>query len=406
MAVADDDFGLLGRYANGRDEAAFAELVRRHVNLVYSAAARRVGQRQLAEDVTQAVFVILAKKAKSLRRSNPLSAWLLTTVRYAAANALKIEARRRRHERAAAAALAVSGACSANPSDVLVWQEIASELDDAVLKLSVLDRTAVLLRFFEDRPIHDIAVALNVTEGAAKQRLSRSVEKLRQRLERSGATFAPIGAAGLMTALAAHAVRAAPMGLVQSSCAAATGGAVAGAGITIAKGAITMMTWTKAKIAAALVASAMIAGTGGVISINRAVAQNTPAPSKAAAPAPARAKAKSNGPSLATAPPVVIQSVPASGSTDVDPATTEIKVTYSKDMADGSWSWSTWGEENYPKTTGKPHYEADKRTCVMPVQLQPGKFYAIWLNSQNFGNFRDAEGKSAVPYLLVFETKK
>jgi hypothetical protein len=79
-------------------------------------------------------------------------------------------------------------------------------------------------------------------------------------------------------------------------------------------------------------------------------------------------------------------------------------MTYSKDMKDGTWSWSTWGTDTFPQTTGKPHYLADKRTCVLPVHLQPGKFYATWLNSDNFANFKDAGGTSAVPYLLVFRT--
>jgi hypothetical protein len=110
-------------------------------------------------------------------------------------------------------------------------------------------------------------------------------------------------------------------------------------------------------------------------------------------------------PSLATAPPVVVKAIPEAGSDSVDPATTEIKVTYSKDMKDHSWSWSTWGSNTFPPTTGKPHYLDDKRTCVLPVHLSPGKTYAIWLNSNNFGNFKDTSGNSAVPYLLVFETK-
>jgi hypothetical protein len=109
--------------------------------------------------------------------------------------------------------------------------------------------------------------------------------------------------------------------------------------------------------------------------------------------------------SLASAPPVVVKSIPQSGSDDVDPAITEIKVTYSKDMKNGTWSWSTWGKDTFPETTGKPHYLEDKRTCVLPVKLKPGKIYAIWLNSGNFGNFKDASGQSAVPYLLIFKTK-
>jgi RNA polymerase sigma-70 factor (ECF subfamily) len=109
---------------------------------------------------------------------------------------------------------------------------------------------------------------------------------------------------------------------------------------------------------------------------------------------------------LDSAPPVVVRSVPAAGSTDVDPGLSEIQVTFSKTMMDGSWSWSTWGQENFPETTGKTHYLADGRTCVLPVKLQPGKFYASWLNSDKYGNFKDKSGQSSVPYLLTFSTAK
>jgi RNA polymerase sigma-70 factor (ECF subfamily) len=108
---------------------------------------------------------------------------------------------------------------------------------------------------------------------------------------------------------------------------------------------------------------------------------------------------------LTNAPPVVVKADPQAGADNVDPSLTEIKVTFSKDMTDGSWSWSTAGKDNFPEVTAKPHYLADKRTCVAPVKLKPGKTYAIWLNSENFGNFKDADGRSAVPYLLVFKTK-
>ena len=109
--------------------------------------------------------------------------------------------------------------------------------------------------------------------------------------------------------------------------------------------------------------------------------------------------------SLSAAPPVVVNTVPAAGADGVDPGLTEIRVTYSKDMADGSWSWSTWGTDTFPEMTGRPRYLADKRTCVAPVRLQPGRTYATWLNSENFGNFKDADGRPAVPYLLVFKTR-
>src|SRR5262245_60511196 len=109
---------------------------------------------------------------------------------------------------------------------------------------------------------------------------------------------------------------------------------------------------------------------------------------------------------VATAPPVVVKTVPQAGASDVDPDLKSIQVTFSKDMADGSWSWVQLADETFPKVDGKPKYEENKRTCALPVKLESGKTYAIWLNSDKFDNFKDADGRSAVPYLLVFETKK
>jgi RNA polymerase sigma-70 factor (ECF subfamily) len=109
---------------------------------------------------------------------------------------------------------------------------------------------------------------------------------------------------------------------------------------------------------------------------------------------------------VATAPPVVVKTVPQAGAADVDPGLKSISVTFSKDMEDESWSWVKLSDESFPKLDGKPKYDKDKRTCVLPVKLEPGKSYAIWLNSDKFENFKDADGRSSVPYLLVFETKK
>jgi len=109
--------------------------------------------------------------------------------------------------------------------------------------------------------------------------------------------------------------------------------------------------------------------------------------------------------SLKEVPPVVVKTVPEAGADGVDAAVAEIKVTFSKEMKDASWSWSTLSKESFPEASGKPHYLPDKRTCVLPVRLKPNTTYAIWLNSERFGNFKDAAGQSAVPYLLVFKTK-
>jgi serine/threonine protein kinase len=108
----------------------------------------------------------------------------------------------------------------------------------------------------------------------------------------------------------------------------------------------------------------------------------------------------------ANVPAVVIGTVPESGAGNVDPALAELRVTFSKPMQNGSWSWTAWGEENYPTTTGGPRYSEDLRTCILPVKLKPGNVYAIWLNSDKFQNFKDQSGQPSVPYLLIFETKK
>ncbi len=108
---------------------------------------------------------------------------------------------------------------------------------------------------------------------------------------------------------------------------------------------------------------------------------------------------------VATARPVVVKTVPEAGSDAVDPALTEIKVTFSKAMTDGSWSWATVSAGTFPQMDGKPRYEADKKTAVLPVKLEPGKDYAIWVNTDKFRNFKDADGRPGVPYLLVFRTK-
>ena len=112
--------------------------------------------------------------------------------------------------------------------------------------------------------------------------------------------------------------------------------------------------------------------------------------------------------SVATLPPVVVQTVPQAGDVKVDPNITEIRVTYSKRMQAGSWSWGQISDDTMPKTTGEPHYLADGKTCVLPVQLEPGRTYVLQLNSLTgkFANFKDRQRRPAVPYLLVFQTRR
>ena len=118
------------------------------------------------------------------------------------------------------------------------------------------------------------------------------------------------------------------------------------------------------------------------------------------------AAASKSKPCVATLPPVVVKTFPVSGDLHVDAAKTkEIRITFSKDMLDKNMSWVQLSSETYPKVTGGIHFDVDHRTCIAPVDLEPGHTYAIWFNNNKYQNFKDRDERSAVPYLLVFETE-
>jgi RNA polymerase sigma factor (sigma-70 family) len=214
-----DDADLLQRYAQSRSEEAFAELVRRNVDLVYSAALRQVGgDPHRAEEVTQMVFISLARKASSLARHPILLAWLHQSTRFAAAKVRREEGRRWAHECAAAVENAAVAGSDA-PGD---WARLRPVLDDAVNELSRSDREAVLLRFFANQPFAEIGRKLGLSENTARMRVERALAKLQSGLGRRGITST---AAALSVALAGNAVVAAPAGVAS----AATGAALAGA---------------------------------------------------------------------------------------------------------------------------------------------------------------------------------
>ena len=119
------------------------------------------------------------------------------------------------------------------------------------------------------------------------------------------------------------------------------------------------------------------------------------------------AQEKSTETTVKSMPPSVVKTVPQAGDTAVDPALKEIKVTFSKDMiTDRMWSFCQISKETFPENAGQIHYLSDKRTCVMPVKLEPGKTYVIWVNRAQYNSFRDTNNTPSVPYLLVFETKR
>jgi len=211
---------LVREFAASQSEPAFAALVERHIALVHSAALRQVGDAHLAEEITQAVFIILARKAASLGPKTILSAWLYRTTRYAAADALRARRRRQAREQEAHMQSTLS------QPDTDAWAQLAPLLDDALAELGETDRTALVLRFFENKTAREIARALRMEEAAAQKRVVRALEKLRARFVKRGVTLTAAVIAG---AVAANSVQAAPVGLAVTVKAAALAAAGTGA---------------------------------------------------------------------------------------------------------------------------------------------------------------------------------
>jgi RNA polymerase sigma factor (sigma-70 family) len=249
-----EDAQLLSRYAEERSEAAFAELTRRHVDLVYSAALRCVrGDVHSAQDVTQQVFTEVACQAKRLARHPALVGWLHSTTRRMALRVNRTQQRRQAREQEVHTMNELLHD-DAPPAD---WSQLSPVIEDALHELSDKDRLAILLRFFQNRPLSEVGAGLNLTENAARMRVDRALEKLRGKLARRGITTT---VSALAAVVSAHAVQPAPAGFAATLSTAA----VAGSALHVS----TLMTLTKAIamtplqntiVAAAL---ALSAGTG------------------------------------------------------------------------------------------------------------------------------------------------
>jgi len=240
------DWELLQAYARERSEASFEALVQRHVNLVYHAALRQVRSVHLAEEVAQSTFADLAREAGRLPPTTVVTGWLYEVARRTAIDVVRRETRRRRREEAAAELQAMTPA-----EDQDVWRHIEPLLEEAMGVLDAADRTALLLRYFENQPLREVGQALGTSDDTAQKRVTRALERLRKFFAGRGIA---LGTSGLAVALSAHAAQAAPAGLA-ASIAAATGliGATSAMTATAAAAnALTMTTLQKSLIAAAL----------------------------------------------------------------------------------------------------------------------------------------------------------
>lgn len=263
--MTPDDMDLLQEYARSNSEEAFARLVARHINLVHSVALRQVRDAQLAEEITQAVFIILARKAGSLGPKTILAGWLCRTARYAAANALTMQRRRQRREQEAVMEAPL------NEPESETWPQIAPLLDEGLAKLGTKDHDAIALRYFEGRSLNEVGAALGASEGAAKKRINRALEKLRNFFAKRGVKLTTAIIAGAMSA---SAVQAAPAGLATTiSVTAIKGSAVTATTLTLVKGTLKLMTWLKFKSVAAI-GAAVILATGTTVVVSQVITQS------------------------------------------------------------------------------------------------------------------------------------
>lgn len=206
---SENDAALLRLYSDTRSDAAFATLVRRYVDLVYSTAVRCVaGDVHLARDVTQEVFLVVARRAAALASHSALEGWLYTTTRYEAAHAVRHEQRRRAREQKAQLMNELHEDSKPEPD----WQQLRPLLDDAMGVLSARDREAVVMRFFLHRSFRDISERLGLNEDAARRRVDRALDKLHQVLAQRGVASTATAIGGL---LSTQAVGAAPAGLAE-----------------------------------------------------------------------------------------------------------------------------------------------------------------------------------------------
>ena len=250
------DLELLGQFAREKSQDAFTTLVSRHVNLVYSAALRQVRSPQLAEEVAQSVFADLARDAGKISGTgfqpvNSLTPWLYLVTRRTAIDVIRKESRRQLREQIAVE-MTNMNATSAE------WTQIEPLLDDAMAALDETDRTAILLRYFENKNLREVGEALGTNDDAAQKRVSRAVERLREFFSKRNVT---IGAGALAVVISANAVQAAPAALVATISAAAVlaGTTVHTSAVIAATKTIAMTTLQKTVITAALAAAV---GTG------------------------------------------------------------------------------------------------------------------------------------------------
>ncbi len=248
LKMTTSDSELLQQFARNRSDDAFKTLVARHIDLVYSAALRQVRSAELAEEITQTVFIDLSKNAHKLKPNTLLTAWLYQVTRRTAIDAVRSESRRQQRELAA-----MELADMTTPDSD--WKDIKPLLDEAMNALEESDRNSLLLRYFENKSLREVGQALGTSDDAAQKRVSRAVERLRDFFSEHGVA---VGATTIVASVSANAVQAAPVPLALTI----TKAAAATTMTTLAATAPITMNWLTAKTISAIITSALVAATG------------------------------------------------------------------------------------------------------------------------------------------------
>lgn len=406
------DAELLARFIDGTGEAgevAFALLVARHGPMVLNVCRRILRDPTEADDAFQATFLVLARRAAAVRVDHSLGPWLHGVSRRVARRLQAVATRR--------SALCLDGDSlrSITGRGELTSEGIERRLDvsEALDALPAAFRE-VLMCYLEGLTHEEAAARLACPVGTVRSRLARGRALLRDRLGEPDETSAGVASGAGLIVVSPSLIHS----TARAAAHVATGGSatrvVSARVVELTTGVIATMYRTRIAAACAVLVLASIgvfrawAGPGVGNRTGRAAAGSprTPAARTALQDTAAGGPSKPASELPDDFPAFVVETVPRLGAIDVDAATTkEIRVTFSKPMMDGSWSWTTGNAYATPETTGKIHYLNDGRTCVMPCKLEPSKTYVMGINGGRFENFKDRNGRPALPSAIAFRTR-
>ncbi len=428
VATGLTDQELLERFAAGRDragEVAFTTLVARHGPMVLNVCRRILRDPADADDAFQATFLVLVRRAGSIRFGKTLGPWLYgVSVRVAR----RVRAVIARRSATACDADALESIPDRSPAGH-AGLDLRLAIDDALARLPASFRAAIVLCHLEGLTHEEAAEKLGCPVGTVRSRLSRGRALLRGQLERSG-----LGQSDVASRTDGEAAPPVVAAQLMETTARAASRLVAGrplAEIVPARLAVIVAGLTRSMMISKLATAAFLLAVTGLAAWGAAAGlagpqssetRATPGPAEGSGPSPplltvAATQPPADAPKTKKGrrgdadaklpddfPPFVVKTEPKLGEADVDPALREIRVTFSKPMLDKSWSWTQGNVYAFPEVDGTIHYEKDMRTCVLPVKLKPGTTYVMGINGGRFQNFKDPGGRPALDYALGFRT--